>query len=452
MVMREKTSGRFDKHQTLEESAYQFLREHITSGELAPGTKLVGSRLAAELHVSRLTIANALKRLISEGFVEGSPHRESVVASLNERDLREIFLIRHALEDVVMEEAARNISPAVLARLRELNEQLRDSIQRQDAIAYRRIEREYHLLIYAAAELSMVGGILTDLWDRFEPYRGRRYSNIRLNLDAYTDHQAIHDALEARAGQKVAHVMRAHVDQGYERFRLALYGPNSVETDQAKLSHRDGPSRKLSREQALISGSLRAALVELPDTRRGQGKVHNQSSILVLAVCAMLCGVRSRYGIAWWGQNCHPSIRTILGLPHDQGPSIATVHRLFSKLDSAAFEQILKRWFKENGIEENFNEGFSLEMPEAKAPADEKLPGVAFISRIAYFLQAAANQNYNDPTTNTLYRKLAELPILILAGKTTPATALLAQRELMQQIQLQNAGSGFVNLFENVKL
>jgi hypothetical protein len=141
-----------------------------------------------------------------------------------------------------------------------------------------------------------------------------------------------------------------------------------------------------------------------------------------------------------------------LGLPHDQGPSIATVHRLFSKLDGAAFEQILKKWFKENGIEENFSEGFSLEMPGAKAQADEKLPGVAFISQIAYFLQAAANQNYNDPATNTLYRKFAELPILILAGKATTATALLAQRELMQQIQLQNANSGFVSLFENVKL
>jgi DNA-binding GntR family transcriptional regulator len=424
------------KHQTLEESAYHFLRQAIVSGEYAPGTKLVGSRLAAELHVSRLTIANAMKRLISEGFAVGTPHHESVVASLDEKSLREIFLIRHALEDVVMQEATKNVSPVILIRLRELNEQLRASIEQQDTVAYRRIEREYHLLIYAASELSMMAALLTDLWDRFEPYRGRRYSNLRLNLDAYTDHQAIHEALEARAANKLVTVMRAHVDQGYERFRLAL-GGEIIETGLAgglAKPRRPGPGRKVAREEAL-PGSLRAALVELPDTRRGQGKMHGQSSVLTLAVCAMLCGVRSRYGIAWWGQNCHPSIRSILGLPHNQGPSIATVHRLFSSIDQAAFEQVLLDWFKTNGVDLAADTNPNLEEADLEGLHGGKLPGIGPVSAVARRLQATWNQQNGRGSSQ---QPIAELPMLLLAGKATTATALLAQRELMQQIILQN--------------
>lgn len=423
------------KHQTLEESAYTFLRQAIVSGEYAPGTKLVGSRLAAELHVSRLTIANAMKRLISEGFVVGTPHHESVVASLDETSLREIFLIRHALEDVVMQEATKNVSPVILIRLRELNEQLRISIEQQDTVAYRRLEREYHLLIYAASEMSMMAALLTDLWDRFEPYRGRRYSNLRLNLDAYTDHQAIHEALEARDDKNLVRVMRAHVDQGYERFRLAL-GGEIIETgpDRLAKSRRGGSTRKVSREQTL-PGSLRAALIELPDTRRGQGKMHGQSSVLTLAVCAMLCGVRSRYGIAWWGQNCHPSIRSILGLPHDQGPSIATVHRLFRSIDQAAFEQVLTNWFKANGVDLADATRTNLEEADLEGLHGGKLPGIDLVSAVARRLQATWNQPNGRSSS---HQPIAELPMLLLAGKATTATALLAQRELMQQIILQN--------------
>src|SRR5690242_5169702 len=117
-----------EKHQTLEEATYQHLRKAIIAGELDPGTRLVGSRLAAELHVSRLTVANALKRLTSEGYVVGRPHREAVVAALDEADLREIFLIRHTLEQVVMREVVKHVTPLILLRLQELNEQLRLSV------------------------------------------------------------------------------------------------------------------------------------------------------------------------------------------------------------------------------------------------------------------------------------------------------------------------------------
>src|SRR5258708_1346379 len=85
-------------HRTLEEQTYQRLREGITRGTLAPGTKLVGSQLSLDLGVSRITVANALKRLASEGFVVVTPHKEAVVAALDPTSLREVFDIRNALE------------------------------------------------------------------------------------------------------------------------------------------------------------------------------------------------------------------------------------------------------------------------------------------------------------------------------------------------------------------
>lgn len=430
-----------DKHQTLEESTYNFLRKAIVSGEYAPGTKLVGSRLASQLHVSRLTVANAMKRLISEGFVVGTPHHESVVASLDEKSLHEISLIRYALEEVVMQEVTRNVSPAIVVRLQELNEQLRVSIEQQDTLTYRRLEREYHLLIYTASELPMVVGLLTDLWDRFEPYRGRRFSSLGLRLETYNDHLAIQKALEARSGEELTRVMRAHVEQGYERFRKALESAfvKSTQPDPPK-TRQTSPKRKIVVEQ-IIPGSLRATLENLPDKRRGQGKMHSQSSILALAFCAMLCGVRSRYGVARWGQKCHPAIRSVLGLPYNQGPSIATIHRVFSSLDYSAFELLISNWLTNNGVDVGqIPQSIELETAsdELKGIHGELLPGVYLVNSVVHLLHLAASKNFQPDSTASKNQKIVELPMLLLAGKTTTPTALLAQRELLEQILLQN--------------
>ena len=110
-------------YRTLEEQTYQQLRQAIAQRVLEPGTKLVGSQLAVELGVSRITIANALKRLAGEGFVILAPHKEAIVASLNVENLQEILAIRHALEAVTLRAAATQIAASTVARLRTLDAQ-----------------------------------------------------------------------------------------------------------------------------------------------------------------------------------------------------------------------------------------------------------------------------------------------------------------------------------------
>lgn len=214
-------------HRTLEEQTYQRLREAIARGTLAPGTKLVGSQLSIELGVSRITVANALKRLASEGFVVVTPHKEAAVASLDPDSLREVFAIRHALEDLVMRAAAERITESQLGLLRELDQQLRAHSVAGDLPGYRRMERAFHIGIYEAANLSLTTAILTDLWDRLEPYRVRRYISIGLLNVNHEEHTTIIDALARHDSARAAEAMRHHVSSGYERFIEALTSASS---------------------------------------------------------------------------------------------------------------------------------------------------------------------------------------------------------------------------------
>ena len=61
---------------------YEAIRRAILSGEFAPGRRLRSSRaLAAELHVSRITVVNAYEQLFAEGYLEGKTGAGTFVAA-----------------------------------------------------------------------------------------------------------------------------------------------------------------------------------------------------------------------------------------------------------------------------------------------------------------------------------------------------------------------------------
>ena len=62
---------------------YQFIKEEIRHGNLAPGERLPSTRVLAEnLKVSRSTTQMAYEQLLSEGYIEASPCRGYFVAEI----------------------------------------------------------------------------------------------------------------------------------------------------------------------------------------------------------------------------------------------------------------------------------------------------------------------------------------------------------------------------------
>jgi DNA-binding GntR family transcriptional regulator len=81
---------------------YEILLSQIVENALAPGARLVESKLAEWLGVSRTPIREALFRLHQEGFVLTSAGRGFSVKQLEEKEARELFPILSALEALAM--------------------------------------------------------------------------------------------------------------------------------------------------------------------------------------------------------------------------------------------------------------------------------------------------------------------------------------------------------------
>lgn len=128
--------------------------------------------------------------------------------------------------------------------------------------------------------------------------------------------------------------------------------------------------------------SLLEAFALVPDPRNKYGKRHPLPAILALATAAMLSGAHSLYAISQWGRLQPPSVVAVLGFTKKNGnprltPSVATLHRVFKRLDIVQFEAVLRDWARQNLGDE---EAIAIDGKGLLGIHGEELPGVRLLA------------------------------------------------------------------------
>ena len=185
---------------------------------------------------------------------------------------------------------------------------------------------------------------------------------------------------------------------------------------------------------------LREALDGVPDHRSSQGRRHPLGAVLSLAVCAMLCGARSLYAIAQWGRDHRAAAGQALGFPLGRTPCVATLHRVFKDLDVAAFEEVLREWVQDSGVDLGLVASVDGKTPVSSTGQalrgihGEEIPGAHLVSAYAAGSGAVLTQVATVGKGQELAAAKAVLGQIPLAGKIVAADALLTQREVCRRI------------------
>lgn len=89
--------------------------------------------------------------------------------------------------------------------------------------------------------------------------------------------------------------------------------------------------------------TIQTHFADLEDPRIDRTRLHDLMDILVIAICAVLCGAEGWEDIAKYGRAKQGWLQTFLRLPHGI-PSHDTFRRVFCLLDPAAFLECFQRW------------------------------------------------------------------------------------------------------------
>ncbi|MFT7476247.1 MAG: DNA-binding GntR family transcriptional regulator, partial [Verrucomicrobiales bacterium] len=153
------TSGR---GQTAHVYVRETIRLAILNGQLAGGTRLVQSDLAAQLEVSTTPVREALRDLASEGLIRIDPHHGGVVTELDEADLREVYQIRQRIEPFALEVSMPNITDEILDRCQELHAAMSAA---PHSAAWVQLNRDFHMTIYEASNQHRLVAMVRSLQD-----------------------------------------------------------------------------------------------------------------------------------------------------------------------------------------------------------------------------------------------------------------------------------------------
>lgn len=203
------------------------LRALIADAEIAPGERINERALCARFDVSRTPLREALKVLAHEGYVRLTPNRGARAAALTVADLEEAFPVMGALEGLAGELACRNATDAEIAAILMLHARMAEHHRLGERAPYFELNERIHLGIAEAARNPTLALMQRSLDGRVR--RGRYLANINQTRwdQAMAEHGEIAEALVARDGERLAAVLRRHLQNKLAALRDTLAAGNS---------------------------------------------------------------------------------------------------------------------------------------------------------------------------------------------------------------------------------
>lgn len=187
------------------------LREKILEGHLPEGQKIREIALTEEFGVSRTPLREAMKMLAAEGLIELVPNRGAIVSRQSDAELTEAFSVLAALERLAGEQAAERATAEETARIDAMTQQLRETVEANDRIAYFDLNYRIHHAILEAARNQTLVRTHSTVATRI--YRARYQANLvksRWHL-ALGEHAEIAEALRARQSARLGQLLHDHL-------------------------------------------------------------------------------------------------------------------------------------------------------------------------------------------------------------------------------------------------
>ncbi len=181
----------------------------ILEGELAPGSRIVETRVARQLGMSQGPVREALRGLATLGFVEMEPYRGSRVRKPSREELVEAMEVRAVLEAMAGSLVASRPNKELVKSLELLLAEMLEAADQGDAHDHAVKNTRFHALIVEASGNRTLGRV----WSMLEPFSRTFVTASSPGIDLHwlaERHRPLIDTIRDHDGDRAAEAMRIH--------------------------------------------------------------------------------------------------------------------------------------------------------------------------------------------------------------------------------------------------
>jgi DNA-binding GntR family transcriptional regulator len=210
-----KLDTNFKDRKSLGQDVFDYLKDAIIDQTIAPGERLVESRMADMLGISRTPLREALHKLELGGWIEKIPSGGFKVVTLTRDDIEETFGIRSVLEAYAARLAAENYQDRDLIPLEKNIQEYEKCLEsKKNWDKLQEINTRFHDLLYALSRrpklISMVNQLRAQLPSVHQIIQKQEETVLQSN----EDHINLLKAVKNRDGEAVEQLLRAHIIKG----------------------------------------------------------------------------------------------------------------------------------------------------------------------------------------------------------------------------------------------
>jgi len=182
---------KFKPLENLDEQVTEYLSNRIIRGQLSPGERILETKLARELGVSRGPIRAALRILENKRLVKLVPRRGAKVSELSVSFIDRLYDILIELLALATRKAARNRTKKDLTPIRRSLSKIEACAQKGDTNAYYNAIFEFFVVEIEAAKDPLLARLLIDLEPSARRIQfaslSRRKENLKRNVVYFQD-------------------------------------------------------------------------------------------------------------------------------------------------------------------------------------------------------------------------------------------------------------------------
>lgn len=215
--------NKINRYQPLGTIVFEKLKDSILKGELKAGQRLMESKIAKDLGVSRTPVREAIRKLEKENYVEMVPRKGAYVKKITKRDILEVLEIRVVLEGLAAKLAARRIK-----NKKESKDKLMENIKKFNLASETsnqkdlvKLDKEFHELIYSKTGNEKLTDMIGELQDQFQRFRLTYFKEFNNYFDIFLKHEELYKAIvsgDVKNAEKYAQQHIESIKENLERW------------------------------------------------------------------------------------------------------------------------------------------------------------------------------------------------------------------------------------------
>jgi len=195
----------------LVEQVHEAILLEISSGKLAPGTRIIQEQIAAELGVSRQPIQQALLLLRNQGLLRDAPGRGLIVAPLDPDHIRQMYDVRAVIEGLAFRKAALNNAAAAKREGPDFITKGREAAKNGSVTDLIAADMAFHHFVYSLSENLLVAPTMDTHWTYTQRVMGEVLMRDEKPRDIWDQHEALLQSIISGDGDAAELHAREHI-------------------------------------------------------------------------------------------------------------------------------------------------------------------------------------------------------------------------------------------------